>query len=293
MDNQTKAYIFALMTVALWSTIATASKLTLRYLEPVELLFYAAITSTIVLFAIICVQKKTHYLKKISINDWLLSLGFGLLNPFLYYLVLFKAYDLLPAQQAQIINYTWAITLSLLSIPLLGQRVVGMQWLAIGISYCGVLVIATKGDPLSLDFVNPVGVGLALLSTIIWAFYWIMNTRDGREPVVGLFLNFLCAVPCIGGYLYLTEGFRPLALHGVVGACYIGLFEMGIAFVLWLTAMKLTDNTAKIANLIFIAPFASLFFIYFLVGEQILPSTIIGLILVLGGLVIQAVAKAR
>ncbi len=66
---------------------------------------------------------------------------------------------------------------------------------------------------------------------------------------------------------------------------------MGVAFVLWLKAMKLTDNTAKIANLIFIAPFASLVFIHFLVGEEIYSSTLAGLALVMGGLVIQSLCK--
>jgi len=63
----------------------------------------------------------------------------GGLNPFLYYLVLIRAYDLLRAQEAQAINYTWAITMSLLSIPLLGQRIRSLQFLAIGLSYLGAL----------------------------------------------------------------------------------------------------------------------------------------------------------
>lgn len=282
-----------MITVGLWSTIATASKLTLRYLRPAELLLYAAVVSCVVLFSVIAAQKKLGSLTRLTRRDWLTSIQFGLLNPFLYYLILFQAYDLLPAQQAQIINYTWAITLSLLSIPLLGQRVAGMQWLAIGVSYAGVLVIATRGDVLSMNFENPLGVGLALLSTVIWALYWILNTRDKRDPVVGLFLNFLCALPCVAVYVVWTEGIRPVAFAGLAGAAYIGFFEMGVAFVLWLMALKLTDNTAKIANLIFIAPFASLFFIHFLVGEEIHESTFIGLVLVLGGLAIQSFSRAK
>ncbi len=77
----------------------------------------------------------------------------------------------------------------------------------------------------------------------------------------------------------LTEGIKPIAIEGILGAAYIGVCEMGVAFVLWLKAMKYTDNTAKIANMIFIAPFASLVLIYFFVGEQIYPSTLIGLVI--------------
>ncbi|NOR23655.1 MAG: EamA family transporter [Desulforhopalus sp.] len=291
MKNQTKAYLYALITVGLWSTIASASKLTLSRLSPAEVLFYASAVSTVVLFFIVIVQKKLKKITTLSKGEWLTSTGLGLLNPFAYYLVLFKAYDMLPAQQAQIINYTWAITLSLLSIPLLGQRVVGRQWLAIGVSYIGVLVIATKGELLTLHFENPFGVGLALFSTVLWSLYWILNTRDKRDPIIGLFLNFVCALPFIALYIHFTEGFRPVAIEGFLGATYIGFFEMGIAFVLWLKAMKYTDNTAKIANLIFIAPFASLVFIHFLVGEEIYRSTLVGLVLVMGGLVIQSSCK--
>jgi drug/metabolite transporter (DMT)-like permease len=291
MKNQTKAYFYALITIGLWSTIASASKLTLAHLSPAEVLLYASAVSTLVLFIIVFLQKKLGDINKLSGREWMTSIGFGLLNPFAYYLILFKAYDLLPAQQAQIINYTWAITLSLLSIPLLGQKVVGRQWLAIGISYIGVLVIATKGNLFDLHFENPAGVGLALFSTVIWAFYWILNTRDKRDPILGLFLNFLCALPCIAIYVLVAEGLREVSFSGLLGAVYIGFFEMGVAFVLWLKALKYTDNTAKIANLIFIAPFASLVFIHFLVGEEIYTSTLAGLVLVMGGLVIQSLGR--
>ncbi|MCP3874889.1 MAG: DMT family transporter [Desulfobacteraceae bacterium] len=288
MNKQTKAYAYALTTIAFWSTIASASKITLRYINPAQLVFYSSIVSTLVLFLVLLIQKKLDKLKGLKAKDWAMSTGFGLLNPFAYYLVLFKAYDLLPAQQAQVINYTWAITLSLLSIPFLGQKVQGKQWLAIAFSYSGVLVIATKGNIFSMQFDNPYGVGLALLSTLLWALYWIFNTKDTRDPVAGLFLNFLCALPFIGLYLFFTQGTMLLPAYGMAGACYIGIFEMGLAFVLWLMALKLTHSAAKIANLIFIAPFGSLIFIYFLVGEQIFISTLVGLVLVIAGLLIQS-----
>jgi drug/metabolite transporter (DMT)-like permease len=222
-----------------------------------------------------------------SASDWLLSVKLGVLNPFLYYLVLFKAYDLLPAQQAQPLNYTWAITLSLLSVPFLGQRLSRRQLVAIIISYFGVLVISTQGNLLTLKIDSPLGVFLVLLSTVFWSLYWIGNTRDTREPVLGLFMNFLCAVPCISLYMLLFHSPRMIDPRGLAGAIYLGFFEMGIAFVLWLTAMKLTDNTAKIANLIFLSPFLSLVFIYFLVGEHILPSTLVGLCFIVCGLLVQ------
>ena len=149
----------------LWSTVATAFKITLQYLTPVQMVFYASCVSAIALLVISIAQGKLHLLPTYLKQRPLFYLGLGLINPLIYYLVLFKAYDLLPASQAQPLNYTWAIALTLLSGPFLGQKIRGRDWLACGIGYFGVVVIATQGNLLALHFTNPLGVGLALLST--------------------------------------------------------------------------------------------------------------------------------
>lgn len=291
MNQQSKATLYGLSAVLLWSTVATAFKLTLRYLSPIELLLFAGAFSTLLLGGILLLQGKLRLAWQCSRREYLLSFCLGMLSPFLYYLVLLNAYARLPAQQAQPINYTWAITLSLLAVPLLKQKISWQQWLALLISYCGVVIIATEGDPFSLQFTDPLGVALALASTIIWALYWIYNTRDRRDPVVGLFVNFLCGFPFVLGYYLLTTEIHLPPLPGLLGAIYIGTFEMGACFVLWLLALKLTDSTARISNLIFISPFLSLLLIYFLLGEAILPATLVGLILIVAGLLCQGWGK--
>ncbi|MEJ2469941.1 MAG: DMT family transporter [Desulfuromonadales bacterium] len=292
MSNERQATLYGLSAVLLWSTIATAFKLSLRYLSPIELLLCSGFFTTVLLGMILVIQGRFGEVFRCRRQDLLLSIGLGFLNPFLYYLVLLKAYDLLPAQQAQPLNYTWAITLSLLAVPLLKQKVVWQQWLALLISYCGVLVISTEGQPFSLTFTSPLGVFLALASTVIWALYWIFNTRDRRDPVVGLFINFLCGFPFVLLYYLASAELRWPPVQGLLGAAYVGTFEMGFCFVLWLLALKKTRNTARISNLIFISPFLSLVFIHLLVGEEILPATFVGLILIVAGLVVQQSARA-
>jgi drug/metabolite transporter (DMT)-like permease len=287
MHNQKKAYIYGLSTVLLWSTVASAFKLSLRYLDYVQLLLYSSIVSILVLGCILALKGKTRVLFSYSGKQYMQSLILGFLNPFLYYMILFKAYDLLPAQEAQPLNYTWAITLALLSIPLLKQKIGLKDFISVFVSYSGVVVISTHGDIFSFRFSNPLGVALALGSTVIWALYWIYNTKDDRDPVAGLLLNFVFGLPWIlACYLFFSINRVPDPL-GLIGAAYVGLFEMGITFVLWLSALKLSENTAKVGNLIFISPFLSLVFIHFFVGEDILASTFIGLALIVAGLLIQ------
>ncbi len=291
MPEQKKAYLYGLATVLLWSTVASAFKLSLRYLDPIQLLLYSSAFSLLALGAVLIVQGKLKLVFSAPQRHYLQSLGLGFLNPFLYYLVLFKAYDLLPAQEAQPLNYTWALTLTFLSIPLLKQKI-GFKDIAAGlVSYSGVVVISTHGDVLGLHFSNPLGVALALGSTLIWALYWIYNARSDCDPVVGLFLNFAFSLPFTLVFTLLFSQVQVSSLHHLLGAAYVGFFEMGFAFVLWLWALKLSENAAKVGNLIFIAPFLSLVFIHFLVGEEILPSTFTGLVLIVAGLLIQRLKR--
>ncbi|MCP4229007.1 MAG: DMT family transporter [bacterium] len=289
MKKQTKAYIYAGITVLFWSTVASAFKLTLRELDYIQLLFLASLSSTAVLFVILLIRGNVRKIVRQSGKDILRSALLGLLNPFLYYLVLFKAYSLLPAQEAQPLNFTWPVVLALLSVPLLKQKLRLKAILALLISFVGVLVISTRGDIFTWSFESPLGTILAAGSSLVWALFWIYNIKDGREPVLKLFFGFLF------GTIYVSIAFTlfglPLRLTwaGLGGAVYIGLFEMGITFVLWLRALSLADNNARVANLVYLSPFISLIFIHFVVGEEILLSSIIGLILIVAGILVQTV----
>lgn len=289
--DRRRAYLYGMGAVLLWSTVAAAFKLSLRYLDYAQLLLYACSVSTLVLGAVVLVQGKGALLFAGGRRAWLRSLGLGLLNPLVYYLLLFSAYERLPAQEAQPLNYTWALTLTLLSIPLLKQRPSWADLLAGVVCYSGVLVISTRGDVLSLHFSDPVGVGLALGSTVLWALYWIFNTRDHRDSVVRLFLNFALALPFVFLYCWWQSTPWPVPVEGLYGAAYIGVFEMGIAFVLWQQALRYAENAAQVGNLIFVSPFLSLGFIYFFVGEEILWSTLVGLLLVVAGLLWQQLQR--
>ncbi|HPE62270.1 MAG TPA: DMT family transporter [Thiolinea sp.] len=291
MTRQNRAYLSGLAAVLCWSTVATAFKLSLAWLTPAQLLLFASLSSCVVLGSILVLQGKAGQLRQLNVGALRTSLVFGALNPALYYLILFQAYDRLPAQEAQIINYTWAITMALLAVPLLKQPLRRQDIAAAILCYFGVVVIASHGNLLDIHFSDPLGVILALISTLIWALYWIFSTRDLREPVPGLFLNFLCALPLILGWCLFTGELENIRWQGVWGAVYVGVFEMGLTFVLWLNAMKLTESTARISNLIFISPLLSLAFIGLVLDEPILGSTLWGLGLIVGGLLVQQTGK--
>jgi drug/metabolite transporter (DMT)-like permease len=287
LTKQNKAYLFAGTAVLMWSTVGSAFKLTLSYLSPIEMLLYASFVSIIVLFFIIIIQKKIPLLLASGKKEIFHSALNGLLNPFLFYVVLFYSYDMMLTQEAMVINFTWPLPLTLLSILILKQKISWKSVIAIVISFFGIVIVATRGDLLSMKFGNPAGVSLALSSTVIWSFFWIVNIRDKRDEVIKLFLNFSF------GFIYILLTALVMNIlkvppwQALIGALYIGIFEMGIAYVFWLKGLQLSSTTAKVSNLLFLAPFISLILINLIVGEHLLWSTLAGLVFVVIGIVLQ------
>ncbi len=287
MTDNSKACFYALATALLWSTIATAFKIALKHLDPWQLVFWSVATSTILLSIIVIIQGKAELIASQFKRSPGLFLLLGLLNPFLYHVALFGAYDLLPAQQAQALNYSWPMALTLLAVPLLGRKLSFKSLLCCLLAYAGVLIICTRGEFQNLNFSSPTGVVLALSSTIIWALYWIFNTRRDGDPVVSLLICFLCGLPWIIGATLLFSSVWPVSTEGLAAAAYVGLIEMGFAYILWLKALKLADNTAMISNISYLSPFLSLIFIANILGESIYPATYAGLIMIIVAVLAQ------
>jgi drug/metabolite transporter (DMT)-like permease len=293
MHNQSKAFGFALISIAFWSTMGTAFKLTLNYLNPGMLLLIATFTAFIFLGIVVLIKGKMDILKKLTLKQTLNSALMGLFNPFLYYLVLFEAYNRIPAQEGVALNYIWPVILVIFSIIFLKQHITLLSLLAILVSFFGTVVIAFHGNFTELKFSNTTGVILAVGSAFFWASFWIINMKDPREAIVKMFVNFAFgAVYILSWNIYKNNIILP-AINGLAGAIYIGVFEMGLTFVLWLTALKLSTHTARVSNLVFISPFISLLLVSFFVGEKILPSTVIGLAIIVSGIVIQQYSQWR
>lgn len=267
----------AVIAVLLWSTVAAVFKLTLRQLSPLQLLFYASLTSLSVLSVL--------YLRRFSVRrENLRSAYLGFLNPFLYYTVLFSAYERLPAQEAQALNYTWPLMLVILSIPLLGNRPGVRTFIGLIMGFFGAVIVATRGSVTSLNFTDTLGVGLAFSSAVIWATYWLLNVKDGRESVEKMFWNFLFGFVYVSIAMALTGDFSIPSPPALVGAVYAGLFEMGITFLLWHRALE--SDLSFASNLAYLVPFLSLLFISIVVGEKIEASTVLGLAFIVTGIVV-------
>jgi drug/metabolite transporter (DMT)-like permease len=291
LKKQNQAYLYALAAILCWSTVAVAFKIALRNISSVQLLAFSCYTAIACIFIYLLTQKKLYELKLVD-KIFVAKCAFlGLINPFLYYLILFKAYTLLPAQIAQPLNYTWPLILVILSIVFLKQKISSQAVLGIFISFLGVLVISLQGSFCFSKVQNAYGVIFSIGSSLIWALYWLLNTKRDKYEETGLFLNFLFAGIYITIFMFITGNLGNLNLKGVFASIYIGIFEMGFTFVLWLKALKLSKDTSKVSHLVYFSPFISLFFIYLILKENIYFTTVLGLVLIISGILLSKIKR--
>lgn len=281
MHDERKALSYGLAAVLCWSTVATGFKLGLTVLEPIQLLFAGTCVSALV-FATAALRHGWPR-RHLALREGIL---FGMMNPVVYYLILFEAYDRLPAQIAQPLNYTWAIMLALLAVPVLGQRLSGRMLAGIAIGYAGVLVLLSQGRFATLPELDWLGVALAMVSTVVWAGYWLASVRSNTEPTAFMATSFCSAVPVLGLLCAAGPGLPALNADTVAYGLWVGLIEMGVTFLLWARALRLSAHAARIGQLIFLSPFLSLLLIGSVLGETVHLTSWLGLGIIVAGLLV-------
>jgi drug/metabolite transporter (DMT)-like permease len=288
MDQSKQSYIYAGLAILFWSTVPTAFKISLRELDILPMLTIASLTSAAILFIVVASGKKMHLLKLTTWSELLNSAVLGFINPFLYYLILLKAYQLLPAQVAQPLNMIWPIILVFLSVPVLGQKIEKKSFIALFVSFIGVYIISSQGNLFKPMNSNITGIFLATGSSVFWALYFILNVKDKRDEGVKLLLNFIFGSVYLIIAMTITGKWQiEPGLKGFFASVYIGLFEMGIAFLFWLKALQMASSTAKVSNLVYLAPFLSLIFVHFILHESVYYTTPLGLVMIITGIFIQ------
>lgn len=227
--------------------------------------------------------KQLKYVQKKSKQRLLFA---GILNPVIYYLLLFKAYDMLPAQFAQAVNFTWPLMLTIFAMLLKQEKFHILRLFMLCMSFAGALIVVLGGQHI-LGGISVSGVLIAFATTIFWVLYWLITKTVNEDLVISLWIPFAVGAGILS--IAALFFFRPEALewNSLLSASYVGLFEMSLTFLLWLNALRKTNSTALVSNFIYVVPFLSLIFIRFVLNEPIQLTTLLGLFMIAVGIVGQ------
>ena len=251
-----------------------------------QLLFYICIFAAFSIFVTILFQHKGMMIIRYSVTDFGNFLIMGFLGVFLYTFCLFEAINYLSAHEAFILNYLWPILVVAFSAIFFKETFTTKKLTGIIFSFGGVLVLFSKGNIQTITLNNLTGTVYALIGAIVYALYSVIGKHQEYDKYVSTMFNYLFAafftLPFLGSSFYLPS-FSILQWSALL---WLGVFANGFAFVFWFQALKYGD-TSHVTNLVYFTPFLSLVYSYFILGEEILITSVVGLFLIVFGIVIQ------
>ena len=290
MTPRAQSYLSLALCILLWASIPVASKKILAELSNLQMLFYSTIFSVFALGALVLWQRKTVNLKDYTLRDFANMCWLGFLGAFLYYVLLYGAFARTSAAEGFLLAYTWPILISLLAVPLLGERFTPARLIAVLISFSGVVAIVTQGRMVELRVENLAGNLLALCGALVFALFSIQGKRANYNVTVAAFVYFCAALICSAVAIVLSGGLA-LPSTAVWGwLIYNGLLVNGLSYVFWFKALEHGD-TFIVSNLLYLTPAISLLFVLLLLDEPIHASAVSGLVLIIAGILFQSRQK--
>ena len=283
-----KSHTYILFSIIFWATSPVVIRLLLSGVDNFQVSFYTSLFSAATLFLIVVFQKKLSILKKYSKKDILKICLLGFFGIFLYNLLFVYSFVFLTTQEDFVLNYLWPVLVVIFGIIILKEKVSMKKILAIVLGFIGVSIVVSKGAELS--FLNPFGVVLAVSGAVSYSLFSVLSKRCKYEKFTSMFLYCLFSVPfSFLVAISLSQIIIP-TLEQLIGLLWLGSVTIGLGFTFWLKAIEVGD-TAKMSNLVLATPFLSLVFVYLILGEEIIISSIIGLVLIISGILVQSRRK--
>ncbi|HYX66571.1 MAG TPA: DMT family transporter [Burkholderiales bacterium] len=174
-------------------------------------------------------------LKVLSRRDWAILAALGLAGGGPHLALQWLGLHYTTAASGILYLSTTPIFIVLMSHAL-GERIGRRQWTGVAISFCGVFLIATQGDPAALSFNR--GDLMALASMVMWAAYTVL-LRVRRDP---LQVIELLVMICAFGFLYMVpwlawellgEARVQLTFAGATAVLYSAIGSLLLAYAGW------------------------------------------------------------
>lgn len=280
-----KSYILAGSAILFWSTMATVSKLLLGSFSGISALVFQAFSAFLFLFIKNIATKNLIRIKKYNIKDILLMTLIGLPGVFVYNLLYYMGAARMEASQAFIINYLWPIMSVVFACILLKEKLTVRKSIAIVLSFLGV-VVSALADLSALDGGMLIGALFIFLAAVSYGFFTGINQKFSFDKNISMMFTYLATFIITFVMMIVKKDAVSIDFFSTLGFAWNGVLVMGVATTAWAIALE-SGNTAKISNLAYITPFASLVWTFVFLGEEISVFSVLGLIIIVLGILIQ------
>lgn len=281
-----KAFLSAIGAVILWGTMATMSKLLQGSMDSLTVLFYTFFFATAVLLIYNGAKGRLRDLFRLPKEVILRMTVIGSLGVFFYNFLFYLGTDRMPAQQAMVVNDLWPALIIVFSCFILKEKMTAAKLIAVLLSFLGIIVVVTNGNFTDFHFESLAGIVFCALDAVCYALYSVLGKKESYDKGLAVLIAYASGTvfALIGSLVFgdfsLPEG------RQLIGLIYNGIFCNALPYLLWAFAMD-DGNTAVIANLAYLAPFVSLLATHFVLGEEITVWSVLGLVLIVSGILLQ------
>jgi len=287
-----KQYKYVTVPILFWGTLATLNKLLLKSLDAMFVLAVSSIVAFVFLFIYNCYTGKLKVLKTYSLADIIKMISLGILGFFCYNLFYLLGIDVLPAQEAMILNYMWPAMIIIFSCIILKDKMTFKKIIATLMSIVGVVVVASEGDISKIALGNLKGIAFCLLAAISYGLYSVLNKKENYDKSIAIMIGYLSTAIIAFVCIAITGTDSTISPGNMFGLLYNGIACNAISYLCWVLALDY-GNTAIISNLAYLTPFISLLICAVILHENISSYSIVGLVLIVSGIIVQSVGGIR
>ena len=273
------AVLEATFAVVVWGGSFVATKVALKDVSPVTVVWLRFGMGVVIIGLSVVIRKQWAMPARtdllyfallgflgISFHQWLQSTG------------------LLTAQAT---TTAWIVATTPIFMALLGWVVLKerLKWIQVGgiaIAACGVLLVVTKGDLLSISLGNfgTPGDFLILISAVNWAVFSALSRRGLLKYPATRMMFFVMAF----GWLFVSILFfssdnlgqiANLTRQGWAGILFLGVLCSGVAYIFWYDALQVLP-VAQTGAFVYLEPFITIIVAAIVLDEQLMAASLFG-----------------
>lgn len=280
-----KAYFYSGVSIFCWSTVAATCKILLRELNNMQLLWVNSLIAGLFLLVLNIFLGNFKKCENYTLKDYFIMVAIGIPGTIFYYMFYYAGTDILPASQAFIINYLWPIMSVIFACIILREKLTVKKLIAIFISFFGVIVVI-GADIRDFNGQMLWGALCCILGAVSYGIFTALNQKMNYNKSMTLMVSYFAAfifttlVNLINGDVFIPGA------NQMLGFMWNGIFTVAIANTFWVIALE-TGKTEKVSNLAYITPFLSLVWTSLFLNEGIKLNSLVGLIIIIVGILIQ------
>ena len=283
-----KSYLYAGITVLIWSTLATVAKMVLDDIPSFQVLAVSSALAFVFLLAVNIVSGSIKEIKRYRAKEYLMMTGLGFLGLFMYSALYYYGISVLSSQEACILNYLWPMMIVVFACVLLREKLTVRKVIAMLMSFAGIVVLSLGNG--GADSGNKLfGFLACVTAAVCYGLFSVLNKKHTLDQGVTMMWSWLTVAVCSTAAGLIFEKWQPISGTQWAGVAWLGVAVNAVAYLLWAIALKGARDSAKIANLAYLVPFLSILLSAVVLKERITINAVIAIVLIIGGILLQSI----